>query len=65
MTVASRIPRFMIQLESDLSFSSKGIAKIGGKHFLPRRDAENEGIVSSLGWSASGGAGMQKTLPAA
>lgn len=66
MTVASRIPRFMILFpESDLSFSSKGVAKIGGKHFLPRRDAENEGIVSSLGWSASGGAGMQKTLPAA
>lgn len=51
--------------ESDFSFSSKGIAKIGGKHFLSHCDAENEGIVSSLVWSASGGAGMQKTLPAA
>lgn len=55
MTVASRIPRFMILFpESDFSFSSKGIAKIGGKHFLSHCDAENEGIVSSLGWSASG-----------
>lgn len=64
MTVASKIPRFVILfLESDFSYSSKGIAKIGGKHFLC--DAENEGIVSSLGWSSSGRAGMQKTLPAA
>lgn len=66
MTVASKIPRFVILfLESDFSYSSKGIAKIGGKHFLSLCDAENEGIVSSLGWSSSGRAGMQKTLPAA
>lgn len=55
MTVVSRIPRFVILfLESDFSFSRKGIAKIGGKHFLSLRDAKTEGIVFSLGWSASG-----------
>lgn len=55
MTVASRIPRFMIPfLESDFSFLSKGVVKIGRKPFLSLCDAENEGIVSSLGWIASG-----------
>lgn len=66
MTIASRIARFMILfLESDFSYSSKSIGKIGGICFLSLCDEENKGIVSSLGWSASGRVGMQKALSAA